>query len=164
MTTRPTYRGTSLSCPTCHETYTALGATDAAEQAAAQAGPTCCQTSRPASLGEDDQGGNQAPEPHAGTAGARTGGRAPAVSPLRHMAGLVGLAALVLGTWGAFVAALGVARVAVSEVFAVALGIASVALGIVLIVSLPPGIALIGSALVAVGAWVAGTAIGGLIR
>ena len=42
MTTKPTYRGTTLSCPTCHETYVALGLTDAAEQAAALAGPTCC--------------------------------------------------------------------------------------------------------------------------
>ena len=42
MTTKPTYRGTTLSCPTCHESYVALGLTPDAEQAAARRGPTCC--------------------------------------------------------------------------------------------------------------------------
>ena len=109
MTTRPTYRGTSLSCPTCHETYTALGPANAAEQAAALAGPTCCQTSRPASLGEDDQGGNHpsATEPTADTPGApaagapRWGAGAPAIS-LAAVALYVGVPCV----WVAFLAAL----------------------------------------------------------
>ena len=106
MTDRPTYRGRPLSCVHCRSELTALGATDDAEQAAALAGPTCCPTSRPASLGEDDQGGNPTPEPHTGTAGARTGGRAPAASPLRHVAGALLLLVVVPGLFVAWIASL----------------------------------------------------------